>query len=137
MRVTCVRTVCWAAWAAAALLCSVGLAEDKGPGETVNLRLSLRDADSGELVPGRITVEQRPEGAKSVYHFVESLDPAGSAVRYDVARSETSFEKHTTVSAHPFGATVPPGRSASTPRSRVTPRTPRRATRPSHAAVCA
>ncbi|MCA9024794.1 MAG: CehA/McbA family metallohydrolase [Planctomycetaceae bacterium] len=78
-------------------------------GEDVNLRLTLRDHNTGQLVPGRITVEQHAEGAAPVYHFVKSLDPEGSAIPYDVTRGPESFEKHTTVSAHPFGATVPPG----------------------------
>jgi len=77
--------------------------------ETPNLQLTLRDTATGELVPGRITVEHQPVGAKLVYHFVKSLDPHGSAVPYEVTRSPSSFVKHTTVSAHPFGATVPPG----------------------------
>ena len=74
-----------------------------------NLQLTLRDSASGELVPGRITVEHQPVGAKLVHHFVKSLDPQGTAVPYEVTRSPNSFVKHTTVSAHPFGATVPPG----------------------------
>ncbi|MCA9078277.1 MAG: CehA/McbA family metallohydrolase [Planctomycetaceae bacterium] len=77
--------------------------------DEVNLKLTLRDSETGELVPGRITVEEHPAGAPFVYHFVESLDPAGTAIPYDVTRGPGSFEKHTTVSAHPFGATVPPG----------------------------
>lgn len=88
---------------ATALLYSVGAADD------VNLRITLRDTGSGHLVSGRITVEQQPVEGRSAYHFVKSLDPHGTAVPYDVTRSETSFEKHTTVSAHPFGAKVPPG----------------------------
>jgi hypothetical protein len=75
----------------------------------INLRLTLLDTATGKLVPGRITVEQQSAGAKSGYHFVKTLDPQGTAIKYDVVRSPDSFEKHTTVSAHPFGATVPPG----------------------------
>ncbi len=85
------------------LLCSVIVRADD-----VNLRLTLRDTATGDLVPGRITVEQRP-GGPHVYHFVQSLDPEGTAIAYDVTRGPESFEKHTTVSAHPFGAKVPPG----------------------------
>ncbi|MCA9231435.1 MAG: CehA/McbA family metallohydrolase, partial [Planctomycetales bacterium] len=76
---------------------------------TANLRLRLVDTATNELVPGRITVEQHVAGAGRVYHFVKSLDPQGTALSYDVTRSPTSFEKHTTVSAHPFGAQVSPG----------------------------
>jgi hypothetical protein len=79
------------------------------PDPSANLRLTLRDQHTGALVPGRITLEQRPVGAASVYHFVTPLTPGGTAVPYDVSRSPTSFEKHTTVSADPFGAQVPPG----------------------------
>src|SRR5690606_7715150 len=77
--------------------------------DAVNLRLTLRDTDTGELVPGRITLEERPVGGPHVYHSVTSLDPEGTAIPYDVTRGPDSFEKHTTVSAHPFGASVPPG----------------------------
>lgn len=85
------------------------LADEPGENKTINLQLTLRDFATGELVPGRITVEQHPVGAKRIYHFVKSLDSQGTAIRYDVTRGPASFEKHTTVSAHPFGATVPPG----------------------------
>jgi hypothetical protein len=77
--------------------------------DAINLRLTLRDTDTGELVPGRITLEQRPVGGPHVYHFVKSLAPEGTAIPYDVTRGPDSFEKHTTVSAHLFGASVPPG----------------------------
>lgn len=77
--------------------------------QAVNLRLTLRDANTGQLVPGRITVEQHPAGAASVHHFVQTLAPQGSAIPYEVRRSPQSFEAHTTVSAHPCGAVVPPG----------------------------
>ncbi len=88
------------------LLASADDAADK----PINLRLTLRDKATGKLVPGRITLEQRPLGAKPVYHFVKSLDPQGTAIPYEVTRAPDSFEKHTTVSTHPFGATVPPGK---------------------------
>ena len=65
--------------------------------DAVNLRITLSDAATGQLVPGRVTVEARLVGSEPTYYFVESLDPKGSAIPYDVVRSPTSFEKHTTV----------------------------------------
>ena len=91
-------------------LATSSVADDEPPDDAaVNLRLTLKDTNTGELVPGRITVEHHPGGGPFQYFFVESLDPEGSAVPYDVKRGPDSFEKHTTVSAHPFGANVPTG----------------------------
>lgn len=89
---------------AAAMHGSILAADDEPIDAPPNLRLTLRDTDTGELVPGRITLEQRPVGGPHVYHFVRSLDPEGTAIPYDVTRGLDSFEKHMTVSAHPFGA---------------------------------
>ena len=68
-------------------------------------RCTVVDADTGQPLPCRVYVES----ADGEYLFVESADPAGSTVQYDVARSPVSFERHTTVSAHPFIANLAPG----------------------------
>lgn len=73
--------------------------------QAAELRCRVVDADTGEALPCRVYVQS----AGGEFLFVESADPGGSAVRYDVTRSPTSFEKHTTVSAHPFVASVEPG----------------------------
>jgi len=50
------------------------------------------------------------EGDDGKFYFARSADPDGSAIRYDVKRSASSLEQHTTLSAHPFVAELPPGR---------------------------
>jgi virulence-associated protein VagC len=42
--------------------------------------------------------------------FARSASPQGTAVVYDIKRSPTSHEQHTTLSAHPFIADLPPGK---------------------------
>lgn len=69
------------------------------------LRCTVVDADTDQPLPCRVYLQS----ADGEFLFVESADPGGTAVRYDVARSPTSFEKHTTVSAHPFVTNVEPG----------------------------
>jgi hypothetical protein len=49
-------------------------------------------------------------GEDGKFYFARSADPEGSAIRYDVKRSATSLEQHTTLSAHPFVAELPPGK---------------------------
>lgn len=72
----------------------------------VALRGEIRDAESGVLLPARLYI-QSADGAK--WFFAKSADAKGSALVYDRAR-EKSIEKHTTLSAHPFVAEVPPGK---------------------------
>ncbi|QDT50995.1 hypothetical protein Pan258_50780 [Symmachiella dynata] len=73
--------------------------------ETTPVRFHVVDADSNTPLPCRVYLRS---AAGTDYH-VKSADSAGSAVTYDVKRSAESFEKHTTVSAHPFTANLPPG----------------------------
>ncbi len=47
------------------------------------------------------------EGDDGKFYFARSADPKGTAVVYDVKRSPTSLEQHTTLSAHPFVAELP------------------------------
>ena len=72
---------------------------------TQALTCRVVDADSGELLPCRVYL-QAGDGS---WHFVHSVTPEGSAIEYRKQRFPTSLEMHTTVSAHPFAADLPPG----------------------------
>jgi hypothetical protein len=78
-----------------------------GQDSPVPLRGEIRDAESGQLLPARLYI-QSAEGTK--WFFAKSGDPKGSAIVYDKARDQKSIEKHTTLSAHPFVAELPPGK---------------------------
>lgn len=73
---------------------------------TTTLHGEICDADSGQLLPARLYI-QSADGTK--WFFAKSAAPNGSALVYDRAR-EKSIEKHTTLSAHPFVAELPPGK---------------------------
>ncbi len=75
-----------------------------------SLQGEIRDAESGHLLPARLYI-QSADGTR--WYFAKSADEHGSAIVYDRAR-EKSIEKHTTLSAHPFVAEVPPGKYALT-----------------------
>ena len=75
---------------------------------SASLRGEIRDAESGQLLPARLYI-QSADGAK--WFFAKSADAKGSALVYDRGR-EKSIEKHTTLSAHPFVAELPPGKYA-------------------------
>ena len=67
----------------------------------------ILDAGTTRPVPARISIQ----GSDGTWHFAESAAAEGSAVRYDKQRANTTaLEKHTTLSAHPFRAELPPGR---------------------------
>ncbi|MCA9052407.1 MAG: CehA/McbA family metallohydrolase [Planctomycetaceae bacterium] len=89
--------------AALGLACSV-LLPLKIAGETV-LSGAVVDDQTGRPVPCRLTLT----GSDGKAWFVRSSDPTGSAVVYDKTRSPRSVERHTTLSAHPFVAELPPG----------------------------
>jgi hypothetical protein len=74
--------------------------------ETHPVRVTVVDADTAAPLPCRVYLHSE----QGVWYFAKSADPAGTTVKYDVARSPTSLERHTTVSAHPFTFDVPPGR---------------------------
>jgi hypothetical protein len=57
-------------------------------------------------VPCRLYIE----GDDGKFYFARSTSPHGSAIVYDVKRSPASLEQHTTLSAHPFAADLPPGK---------------------------
>ena len=63
------------------------------------------DSDTEQLVSARLYI-QNHEGK---WFHVESSSPAGEAIDYHVDRG-SSVEIHTTVSAHPFQAKLPPGK---------------------------
>lgn len=93
------------------LLMIVGLAggvlsELADRANAASLRGEIRDAESGQLLPARLYI-QSADGTK--WFFAKSADSKGSALVYDRAR-EKSVEKHTTLSAHPFVAELPPGK---------------------------
>ncbi len=69
------------------------------------LRGSIVDADSGDALPARLYI-QSEDGE---WHHATSSAPQGSAVPYDVRRGIASTEVHTSLSAHPFEAELPPG----------------------------
>ena len=73
--------------------------------ERVTLRGTIVDADTGQLLPARVYI-QADEGS---FFFPRSSD-GGSAVEYRETAGEESVEMHTTLSAHPFTASLPPGR---------------------------
>ena len=65
------------------------------------------DSRTGKPTAARIYLED----AKGKWFFVTSAAPDGSAVRYDKTNwlRKDAFEKHTTISAHPFRADLPAG----------------------------
>jgi len=72
------------------------------------VRGEVTDDATGKLIQCRIYIE----GADGAWHFPASEAKAGSAVEYRKERkgSPPSVEMHTTLSAHPFVLTLPPGR---------------------------
>ncbi len=87
------------------LLSVVVLSSVAASADCAELRCRVVDRNTGNAIPCRVYLQ----GENDEWHFARSLDSDGSAVNYDVSRSPTSYEKHTTVSAHPFAFTVPPG----------------------------
>ena len=73
--------------------------------ERCTFRGTIVDADTGQLLPARVYI-QADEGS---FFFPRSSD-GGSAVEYRETAGEESVEMHTTLSAHPFAASLPPGR---------------------------
>jgi hypothetical protein len=74
----------------------------------VRLRGEVVDAETGRPLPARVYI-QREDGR---WFFAGSEAKAGSAVPYRKQRADypRSVEMHTTLSAHPFVADLPPGR---------------------------
>jgi hypothetical protein len=68
------------------------------------------DANSESPLPCRFYVQ----AADGSWHFATSADAEGSSLKYSVERGPKSFEKHVTLSAHPFTVEVPPGKTTIT-----------------------
>ena len=69
---------------------------------------SVIDAQSGETLACRLYVQNKATGE---WLFPESSDPSGTAIEYRRQVGQTSsLEMHTTLSAHPFQISLPPGR---------------------------
>ena len=76
------------------------------PVTAATLTGEIRDADTGELLPARIYIQS----ADGKWFFAKSAGKAGAAVMYQKTRGDTSVEKHTALSAHPFEVDLPPGK---------------------------
>ena len=74
------------------------------------LRGTVVDAETKAALPCRLYVQ----GSDGTWLFARSADGAGSALKYSVERGPKSFEKHVTLSAHPFEVEVPPGQTTIT-----------------------
>ena len=69
------------------------------------LRGVIVDSTDGSPVAARLYIQD----GRGESFFAHSAHPAGSAVTYSKRRSAESAEIHTTISAHPFAAELPPG----------------------------
>jgi hypothetical protein len=83
----------------------LGLVASAAAAET--LRGKVIDAQTKAALPCRLYVQ----GSDGMWLFARSSDSAGSAIKYDVQRGPKSFEKHVTLSAHPFEVEVPVGKT--------------------------
>jgi hypothetical protein len=77
-----------------------------GDPPAVQVRGIIMDATTQRPLPARLYL-QREDGK---WFFARSEAPDGSAVHYQKQRGPQSVEMHTTLSAHPFTADLPPGR---------------------------
>jgi len=74
--------------------------------ETVTLKGSIVDAETGQPVAARIYIQ----GTDGKWYFPKSAVPEGTAIELKRQVSPTSLEQHVTLSAHPFVVDVPPGK---------------------------
>src|SRR5262245_61721457 len=76
--------------------------------DRTQVRGEVTDAETGRPIPCRIYV-QAEDGA---WHFPKTEAKTGTAVEYRKQRTDNprAVEMHTTLSAHPFVLTLPPGR---------------------------
>jgi hypothetical protein len=82
------------------------LVVEVSPAKAEPLRGTIVDEATGKPLAARLYIRS----ADGKWHFAASADPAGKAVSYDKERGPQSFERHTTLSAHPFTADLPPGK---------------------------
>lgn len=77
------------------------------PLRAAELRGRIIDAVTGQPVAARLYLSDE----SGRWHQAQSSDPTGRALAYAVERPATrSSEVHTTLSAHPFHADIPPGK---------------------------
>jgi hypothetical protein len=71
------------------------------------VRGEVTDAATGRLIPCRIYVH----GEDGTWHFPKAEAKIGAAIEYRKQRTDNprAVEMHTTLSAHPFALTLPPG----------------------------
>lgn len=70
------------------------------------VRGTIVNAEAPERrLPARLYIESEDGD----WHHAMSADPAGRAIPYDVRRGLASVEVHTSLTAHPFTAELPPG----------------------------
>ncbi|RPI84615.1 MAG: hypothetical protein EHM42_07380, partial [Planctomycetaceae bacterium] len=79
----------------------------KNSAETGLVNVTVRDFDTRDPLGARVYLVT----GDGSHHFPESSDSEGTVVIYNVERSPASFEKHATVSAHPFAYHVPKGQN--------------------------
>lgn len=73
----------------------------------VTVEGEILDAATNRSMPARLQIR----GADGTWYFAQSAATAGSALRYERQRANTtSVEMHTTLSADPFRVELPPGR---------------------------
>ena len=82
-------------------------APTKSDSKTLALRGEVLDAESGKPLACRIYIQ----GADGSWHFAKSDSAGGSAIEYRKQKdwNPACVEMHTTLSAHPFVANLPPG----------------------------
>lgn len=87
-----------------------------GEETSANVRNSCADERTRVVVTVRDAARKSPLGCRVYlkgndgnHYFAKSTSTEGSALTYNVERSPTTLEKHTTVSAHPFEFDVPQG----------------------------
>lgn len=96
----------WTGWLmtlAAALSGGLLSASPMGAAETIPLRVEVVDAETGQPLACRVYLTDTAGEPR----FARPLTPTGRTVDYNVFRTPTTHEQHTTVSADPFGFEVP------------------------------
>ncbi|MFM7161805.1 MAG: CehA/McbA family metallohydrolase [Planctomycetaceae bacterium] len=89
--------------ACACLLTTIALGRETRGADPVPLRVEVVDAETGRPLACRVYLTD----AQGEPYFARPLTPAGKTLEYNVRRSPTSHEQHSTVSADPFGFQVP------------------------------
>ncbi|MFM8217965.1 MAG: hypothetical protein ACKOJF_03480, partial [Planctomycetaceae bacterium] len=88
--------------ACACLLTTIALGRETRGADPVPLRVEVVDAETGRPLACRVYLND----AQGEPYFARPLTPAGKTLEYNVRRSPTSHEQHSTVSADPFGFQV-------------------------------